>query len=66
MSKRGRVRAKSPEQLHLQLEYDYLQQLLATSEESALYEATARTFLGEALFATEKNPVWEELNRMFC
>lgn len=64
MSKRGRARARYPEQLRLQLQYDYLQQLLATSEEPASYEATARTLLGEALFAAEKSPVWEELNRM--
>lgn len=52
-------------QLRLQLQWDYLKQLLADSEEPAYYEATARAFLGEALLATEKNPVLDELNRIY-
>jgi hypothetical protein len=53
-------------QLRLQLQWDYLKQLLADSEEPASYEATARAFLGEALLVTEKNPVLDELNRVHC
>jgi hypothetical protein len=52
-------------QLRLQLQWDYLKQLLADSEEPAYYEATARVFLGEAMLAMEKNPVLDELNRVY-
>jgi hypothetical protein len=52
-------------QLRLQFQWDYLKQLLADSEEPAHYEATARAFLGEAMLATEKNPVLDELNRIY-
>lgn len=62
MSKRdGRIA-----QLHLQLQWDYLKQLLADSEEPAYYEATARAFLSETLLVTEKNPVLDELNQIHC
>ncbi len=53
-----------PEQLHLQLQWDYLKQLLSASEELASYEATALAFLGEGLSSVEKHPVWDELNRI--
>ncbi len=61
MAKRG-----GNEQLHLELQYDYLRQLLTASEEPACYEAAARAFLGEALPSIEKSPVWDELSRMDC
>ena len=51
-------------QLRLQLQWDYLKQLLAESEEAACFEAAARAFMGEALPVNEKNPVLEELNRV--
>ena len=59
-------RTVKTEQLHLELQYDYLKWLNNASEEVDSYETTALRFFKTptALIGIVDNPYWKELNNL--
>lgn len=55
-------RIDRPEQLHLDLQLDYLNRLANTAERFDSYESTSRVLLKSKPRNTEKSPVWKEIN----
>lgn len=60
-------RSGRPEQLHLQLQWNYLNYFLAASEGMDSYEVSTQVYLGEtlgSLASIELHPILAELNRI--
>lgn len=49
-----------PEQLHLELQWQYLNWLSEVGEQDEFYEKTSLTLLGEGKRLVQKVPLWPE------
>jgi hypothetical protein len=58
-------RSNRPEQLHLQLQWQYLNWLSETGEEHEFYEKASLALLGEGKSAVQKGPLWPETKQVF-
>jgi hypothetical protein len=57
-----RRRINRPEQLRLELQWDYLNRLTDTSEKFDSYESTSQVLLSSQRLNQDRGPVWEEIN----
>lgn len=57
-------RSNRPEQLRLELQWQYLNWLSETSEQHEFYEKTSLTLLDDRKRVVQKSPLWPEVKNV--